>query len=44
RPTTLTYADVKRAADTPEATVFLAQRTAAFDAERARWAEQGLAR
>ena len=44
RPATLTYADVLRAADTIEAARFTAQRTEAFDAERRRWAEQGLAR
>ncbi|MDQ1725004.1 MAG: urea carboxylase [Frankiaceae bacterium] len=44
RPATLTYADVLGSADTLEGAAFTAQRTQAFDAERARWAEQGLAR
>ena len=44
RPATLTYADLQRAVDTVAAAAFTSQRTAAFDAERARWAEKGLAR
>ena len=44
RPATLTYADVLRAADTLEAAQFTERRTNAFAEERARWAEQGLAR
>ncbi|MCU1676045.1 MAG: accA [Frankiales bacterium] len=44
RPATLTFAELERAVDTLEAAQFTEQRTAAFDAERARWAELGLAR
>ncbi|MDQ1679220.1 MAG: urea carboxylase [Frankiaceae bacterium] len=43
RPATLTYADLHRASDAA-ATAFTERRSAAFDAERARWAAAGLAR
>jgi urea carboxylase len=44
RPATLTFADVQHTVDTVEARAFLAQRAHAFDAERARWSEQGVVR